>query len=61
MRVAVDLKFAVHRNNQRGWAQNDIYDTDAMSIAVPYCAVVVVDKAVADALRRVKAKSTMGL
>ena len=55
MQVAVDLKLAVHRNNTRGWAHNDVYDTDAMSIAVPYCAVVVADKAVADALRRVKA------
>ena len=54
VRIAVDLKLAVHRNNQRGWEQNDVYDTDAMSIAVPYCAVVVADKAVADALRRVK-------
>lgn len=55
VRLAVDLKLAVHRNNQRGWEQNDVYDTDAMSIAVPYCAVVVADKAVADALHRVKA------
>ena len=60
VRVAVDLKFAVHRNNQRGWAQNDIYDTDAMSIAVPYCSVVVADKAVVDALRRVKAQEHHG-
>ena len=55
MQVAVDLKLAVHRNNQRGWAQNDVYDIDAMAFAVPYCAVVVADKAVADALRRAKA------
>jgi hypothetical protein len=60
VRVAVDLKLAVHRNNQRGWEQNDVYDTDAMSIAVPYCAVVVADKAVVDALRRVKAGERHG-
>lgn len=60
LRVAVDLKFAVHRNNQRGWAKNDIYDTDAMSIAVRYSAVVVTDKAAADALRRVKAGDRNG-
>jgi hypothetical protein len=60
VRVAVDLKLAVHRNNRRGWAQNDLYDTDAMSIAVPYCAVVVADKAVADALGRVKASERHG-
>lgn len=60
VRVAVDLKLAVHRNNQRGWAKNDIYDTDAMSIAVPYCAVVVTDKAAADALNRVRAGERHG-
>ncbi len=60
VRVAVDLKLAVHRNNQRGWDHNDVYDTDAMSIAVPYCAVVLADKAVADALRRVKAGEDHG-
>jgi hypothetical protein len=60
VQVAVDLKLAVRRNNQRGWAQNDVYDTDAMSIAVPYCAVVVADKAVADALGRVKASERHG-
>jgi len=60
VRVAVDLKLAVHRNNQRGWEQNDVYDTDAMSIAVPYCDVVVADKAVVDALGRVKAGEQHG-
>jgi len=60
VQVAVDLKLAVHRNNQRGWAQNNVYDTDAMSIAVPYCSVVVADKAAADALRRAKADQRRG-
>ena len=39
---------------------NDVYDTDAMSIAVPYSAVVVAYKAVADALRRVRAEERHG-
>lgn len=60
MQVAVDLKLAIHRNNQRGWSQNDIYDTDAMAIAVPYCSAVVADKAVTDALRRAKADQRHG-
>jgi hypothetical protein len=60
IQVAVDLKLAVHRNNQRGWKSNDVYDTDAMSIAVPYCSVVVADKAVADALGRAKAEQRHG-
>lgn len=60
VQVAVDLKLAVHHNNQRGWAKNDVDDTDAMSIAVPYCAAVVADKAVADALKRVDAGDRHG-
>ena len=60
MRVAFDLKLGVHRNNQRGWAKNDVYDTDAMSIAVPYYAVVVTDKAAADALSRARAGERQG-
>jgi hypothetical protein len=60
LRVATDIKLAVHQNNQRGWALNDVYDTDAVSLAVPYCAVVVVDKAAADALHRVKVQDHHG-
>ena len=60
VRVAVDLKLAIHRNNTRGWAKNDVYDIDAMAIAVPYCHVVVPDGAVADALSRVKAGDRHG-
>lgn len=60
LQVATDLKLAVHRNNQRGWALNDVYDIDAMSIAVPYCAVVVADKAVTDALHRLKTGDRQG-
>lgn len=60
VRLATDLKLAVHRNNQRGWLQNDIYDIDAMSIAVPYSAVVVADKATADALGRLNVDQNYG-
>jgi hypothetical protein len=60
VRLATDLKLAIHRNNQRGWLQTDVYDIDAMSIAVPYSAVVVADKATADALRRLKVDQTYG-
>jgi hypothetical protein len=60
IQVAADLKLAVHRNNQRGWLQNDVYDIDAMAFTVPYCHVVVADKATADALRRAKAGDRHG-
>lgn len=39
------MKTAWHRNRDKEWTANDIYDIDAMSIAVPYCDVVVTEKA----------------
>jgi hypothetical protein len=41
--VATTLKFQDHRNRSKRWAFNDIFDIDALSIAVPYCDVVVTD------------------
>jgi hypothetical protein len=43
--VSIELKTAWHRDRFKLWAANDIYDIDAMSLAVPYCDVVVSDKA----------------
>ena len=48
--VAVQLKVAWHRDGAKRWTVNDIQDIDAMSIAVPYCDVVVTDKACHNAL-----------
>jgi hypothetical protein len=42
--VAVTLKAAAHRNPHKGWQRNDIYDIDALSVAVPYCDIVVTEK-----------------
>src|SRR5581483_10193729 len=39
--VSIELKTAWHRNADKVWTANDIYDIDAMSLAVPYCDVVV--------------------
>jgi hypothetical protein len=36
-----------HRDAHRRWTANDIFDIDALSIAVPYCDVVLTDKAAA--------------
>lgn len=44
-RVAIELKTAWHRNRDKVWANNDIYDIDALSVAVPYCDIVVTEKA----------------
>lgn len=48
--VSIELKTAWHRNRDKPWAANDIYDIDAMSLAVPYCDVVVTEKACHNAL-----------
>jgi hypothetical protein len=43
--VAVELKTAMHRNAERArkWSPNDVVDMDAMSLAVPYCDIVVTE------------------
>ncbi len=48
--VSIELKTAWHRNRDKRWTANDIYDIDAMSVAVPYCDVVVTEKACHHAL-----------
>ena len=43
--VSIALKTAWHRNRDKAWAANDIYDIDALALAVPYCDIVVTEKA----------------
>jgi hypothetical protein len=43
--VSIELKRAWHRNGQKQWIANNIYDVDAMALAIPYCDVVVTEKA----------------
>ena len=33
------------RNRDKQWSANDIYDIDALALAVPYCDIVVTEKA----------------
>ncbi len=49
--VATELKVAAHRNPQTKWTSNDIIDIDAMSLAVPYCDIVVTEKRACHVLR----------
>ncbi|MFF5500536.1 hypothetical protein [Streptomyces roseolus] len=42
--VDVTLTTAAHRNRDKSWQANDIFDIDALSIAVPYCDVVVTER-----------------
>ncbi len=48
--VSIELKTAWHRNPSKSWTANDIYDLDALALAVPYCDIVVTDKACYHAL-----------
>jgi hypothetical protein len=43
----ITVMTARHRDANRRWTANDIFDIDALSVAVPYCDVVVTDKAAA--------------
>ena len=60
VRASVDAKVGVYWDRERPWAQGDIYDADAMTIAVPYCHIVVADGAAADALIRRKSGNRTG-
>lgn len=42
--VAALLKAEQHRNPTRPWKSNDVFDIDALSLAVPYCDIVVTEK-----------------
>jgi hypothetical protein len=42
--IAITLMTARHRNAQARWTANDIFDIDSMSIAVPYCDVIVTEQ-----------------
>lgn len=43
--VSIEIKTAWHRNPTKPWTANDVYDIDALSLAVPYCDIVVTEKA----------------
>lgn len=45
--VAVTLKTSYHRDPKHRWTPNDIHDIDALGSTLPYCDIVVTDKAMA--------------
>jgi hypothetical protein len=49
--IAITLTTARHRNPQTRWVSNDIFDIDAMSVAVPYCDIVVTERHACHALK----------
>lgn len=42
--VWISLVTAAHRNAQTKWTSNDIFDFDALTVAVPYCDAVVTER-----------------
>jgi len=60
LRIAVDLKIELFRNASKTWTVNALHDIDAMSMAVPYCHVVVPDKEMASLMARSKAGERNG-
>lgn len=52
--VAVSLKTAYHRDPMHRWTPNDIHDIDALGSTLPYCDVVVTDRAAASNAERAK-------
>jgi hypothetical protein len=54
LRIAVDLKTELFRDAAKTWTMNAVHDIDALSMAVPYCHVVVCDAEMAHFLARAK-------
>lgn len=50
--VSVTLKTSYHQDPAHRWTANDIHDIDAVSSTIPYCDVVLTDKAVASHAQR---------
>lgn len=60
MRISVDMKLELFRNSGRSWSWNMVRDIDALSVAVPYCHVVVCDRDALHLVRRSGAPDRYG-
>ena len=58
--VAAVLKTNRHRDATRTWTSNDMFDIDALTVAVPYCNIVGTDNAQAYALTVTGLATRMG-
>ena len=45
--ASVTLKTSLHKNARHRWTQNDIHDLHALASTLPYCDIVITDKAMA--------------
>lgn len=57
--VVVTLKSSYHRNPNHPWKRNDLFDIDAMATVLPYCDIVVTDKAMSSHVDRTKLASRL--
>jgi hypothetical protein len=58
--VAAVLKTTRYRDATRRWTSNDMFDIDALTVAVPYCDIVGTDNAQAHALTATGLANRMG-
>jgi hypothetical protein len=58
--VAVTIKTEYHRDPNHVWRPNDITDIDAVGSTLPYCDIVVTDKAVASHAQRTGLAERLG-
>jgi hypothetical protein len=58
--VSVTIKTAYHRDPMHRWTTNDIAEIDAVGSTLPYCDIVVTDKAVASHIERTKLSERLG-
>ncbi|MGW5846674.1 hypothetical protein ACWFQ8_01705 [Streptomyces sp. NPDC055254] len=58
--VHVTLATAAHRNRDKKWDPNDIFDIDALSTAVPYCDLVVTERHACHVLRTAHMPTKIG-
>lgn len=45
--VSVTLKTSLHKNARHRWTQNDVHDIHALASTLPYCDIVITDRAMA--------------
>jgi hypothetical protein len=57
--VGTVLKARCHRDAERKWTSNDMFDFDALAVAVPYCDVVGADNDKIHALKATKVAARM--
>lgn len=60
LKVAVDLKLGLFRDQNRTWTLNHLSDIDAVAVAAPYCRVVVPDSDTASRARQTKTADGLG-